>query len=417
MESDAKRLDGMSAKPFLPTPHPVLGLPNAAQAAALGTVKWQEAMVRREEIIRNEKLDPFRNLWQPPIWKVCDALLGFPWVDRQWADRMRKLLKFDKPVSVLLILGGQRGGKSQYAGSRVMRVLRTKNAARAWALHSTLTMSVDYQQPIFWHYMPAELKARDLRTATTYITYKQKTGFSEQKFVLPNQSDLLFKTYDQQVGSVEGGNLDIIWPDELVPVDWVETMELRIAERNGVMPITFTPVQGYNETVKLFLDGAETVRESVAFLSPKDGGPADPARALGLTEEEYAEVQTAAQADRDGKTRAALCPQSRPENCDAWLEGNSGQPAVPTSREFERVPRVMKCADEEQKRAVVFFHSADNPYGNPKNVYATIASKTREFIQERFYGVAYKTIAAKFTKFNRKIHVIPANPVPKGGNK
>jgi phage terminase large subunit-like protein len=406
------------SKPFQPTPHPVLRLPTAAEALALGSQKWAEVMARRERIIAEEKADPFRHCYTPPIWRVADALLGFPWVDPVWAKAMREHLGFPKPVSILLINGGQRGSKSQYAGNRTMKVLAGIEAAKAWALHSTLQMSRDYQQPIFWHYMPPELKNKDIKERTVYIAYKQKTGFSEEKFVLPplrpgvEGSDLLFKAYEQDKKSIEGGNLNLIWPDELVPSDWVETMELRIAQKNGVMIITFTPVEGYSETVRMFQDGAEVVKESTAFLCPRDGGPPDPARALGLTPEEYAELQAA-----ERENRPSLVPQSIPENCDAWLEGKSGQPEIPPGRDFERVPRVMKCADGEGKRAVLFFHSADNPYGNPKNIWSTIAGKPTAFIKERFYGVASKTLSARFAKFDHKIHVIPDAALPNAGTR
>lgn len=408
---------------FKPTPHPVLSLPTAAESVAMGAAKFHEAMARREQVIAQEKASPFENWYEPPIWKVCDALLGFPWVEPVWADRMRRHLGFEKPVRILLINGGQRGGKSQYAGNRSMRLLSLKKGCRAWALHSTLQMSRDYQQPIFWNYLPAHLRAKDLKTRVAYIAYKQKTGFSEEKFVLPSGSDCLFKAYEQDRRGIEGGNLDIIWPDELVPSDWVETMELRIAEKNGCMIITFTPVDGYTETVRMFQDGAEVVKESTAYLCPTDGGPPDEARALGLTPEELAEVKAA-----EEQKRAACYPQCRPEDCNQWIDGlmdegmngqagqQSNNPLIQQStREFERVPRVMKCVDAEGKRAVVFFHSSDNPYGNPKSVWSTIASKPRAFIKERFYGVATKTLSARFPRFDLKVHVVDPAVIPADG--
>lgn len=395
---------------FKPTVHPVLTLPTAAEAVAMGAAKFHEAMARREQLIAQEKADPFNFCYEPPIWKVCDALLGFPWVDKDWAERMRRHLGFAKPVQILLINGGNRGGKSQYAGNRTMRILQLKRAARAWALHSTLQMSRDYQQPIFWNYLPTSLRAKDIKSRVTYIAYKQKTGFSEEKFVLPSGSDCVFKAYEQDVRGIEGGNLDIIWPDELVPPDWVETMELRIAEKNGRMIITFTPIEGYTETVRLFQDGAEVMKESTAFLCPNDGGEPDEARALGLTPDQLAEIKAA---EMEG--RAAIYPQCIPEDCNAWLEGKSGQPEIPAGREFEKVPRVMKCVDAEGKRAVVFFYSSDNPYGNPKSLWSTLASKPRAFIKERFHGVAHKTSSARFPKFNVKIHVIDPALIPAEG--
>jgi phage terminase large subunit-like protein len=398
------------SKAFTPTPHPVLAMPTPAEAMAMGAERWRAAMLRREEIIQKEKLDPFRHSWEPPIWKVCDALLGFPWVDAEWAEKMRRRLGFKKRVRVLLINGGNRAGKSQYAGSRAMRILRLKDSVRGWALHSKDQMGIDYQQPIFWHYMDPSLKVKDIRSATTYITYKQKTGFSEGKFVLPNRSDMTFLNYEMDKKTIEGGNLDIIWPDELVPPDWVETMELRIAEKDGSMIVTFTPIEGYTPTVAMFQDGATVAMEMTAFVCPKDGGPPDVARALGLNEEQLEEIKRAAE-----EKRTPIYPQSVPQDCSAWIEGKTGQPDVPAGREFETVPRVLKCVDAEENRAVVFFHSADNPYGNPKSVWALIQSKPAAFIKERFYGVASKSFAARFPKFNLKVHVVSPEQVPAEG--
>lgn len=395
---------------FSPTPHPVLALPSPADAMALGEQKFIEVMARREKIIREEKLDPYGKGWEPPIWRVCDALLGFPWVDPVWAERMRLHLGFKKRVSVLLINGGHRGGKSEYAGKRTMRILRCKDRARGWALHSKADMSRDYQQPIFWKYMPESLRtSKGIRSGVTYIAYKQQTGFSESKFTLPTGSDLAFLNYTMERSTVEGGNLDIIWPDELVPPDWVETMEFRIAEKDGWMVITFTPVDGYTETVQYFQDGAETVKESICYLSPKDGGEPDVARALGLSEAELEELKAA-----KFEKRTARVAQCRSQDCDAWLAGGSGQPECPAGREFERVPRVMKCAGAEGKRAVVFFHSADNPYGHPLNVWETMAGKRPEFIKERFYGVGTKLVSSRFPTFD-KVHIIAPGDIPKEG--
>ena len=397
---------------FSPSPHPILALPSPAAAAVLGSEKFLEVLTRRERIIRDEKADPFAKGWEPPIWRVCDALLGFPWVDPVWAERMRLHLGFSKRISILLINGGNRGGKSEYAAKRTSRILRMKAGARAWALHSKDQMSKDYQQPLFWKFLPSDLKTvKGIRSMTTYIAYKQQTGFSEGKFTLPTGSDCSFLNYTMDRTAVEGGNLDMIWPDELVPPDWVETMEFRIAEKDGWMVITFTPVDGYTETVQYFQDGAETTKSSICYLTPKDGGPPDAARALGLTEEELSEIIAAK--NHKPKPRVCRVPLSRPQDCAAWLNGGTGQPECPAGREFDLVPRVMKCAGDG-KRAVVFFHTADNPYGAPLNVWETMVGKSAEFIKERFYGVGTKLFAPRFPKFSR-VHIVAPAEIPKEG--
>src|SRR5262249_15332601 len=54
-------------------------------------------------------------------------------------------------------------------------------------------------------------------------------------------------------------------------------------------------------------------------------------------------------------------------------------------------------------------------YGNPKEVWATISSKSAEFQRERFYGVAIKAQSNRFPKFDLKVHVVAPDAVPKLG--
>ena len=407
---------------FTPTPHPVLTVPTVARAMEMGAERLHEFLVAREQLIAHEKADPYTAMWEPPIWKVCDALLDFPWVDPVWAEAMRRHLGFERPVDILLINGGNRGGKTEYSCSRGSRIMRLKPGANVWAIHKDMDMSRKYHQSLYFKYLPPALKAKDVKGRETYVSYKRKTGFSDEKFVVefhPGASaDCTFKTYEQGEVSIEGGNLDFIGADEHVPAPWIRTLEFRIAERSGRLLVTFTPTAGYTEAVAMFQDGAEIVKECVDFLNPKDGGAPDVARAMGLLPEELAELNAAALAkDKRGRTsgRASWAPQSRPQNCDEWLTGGTGQPEVPAGREFERVPRVMKVADGEGKRAVVFFHSSDNPYGNPKNIWGTLAGKSREFIKERWYGLAHKLASRRFPIYNEAVHVINDADVPKEG--
>lgn len=402
---------------FVASLHPVLAVPSPAEARALGEANWRQMMARREEIIAAEKLEPLDNLWEPPIWRVCDCLLGMPWIPAQEAEVVRQRLGFKKKVSTLLINGAQRGGKTQYSCSRVMRILRRSTGRRAWMLHENMEMSREYHQAPLYGYLPSSLRGEMVRDKTAYIAYKQKTGFSEASFVLPapeneTGSQCTFKAYEQDMHSVQGGNLDIISPDELVPIEWVNEMRYRIAERDGWMIITFTPVQGYSPTVKEFQDGAVTALEVPAYLLPADNGEPDLARQLGLTGEELKELYRA-----EEERRASYYPQSRPDPLTEILgESGTGSGTRETrpsnGGNYEMVPRVLRCMDPE--RAVVFFHLGDNPYGNPKGVWQKM-KRERSAILERAYGVATKNMTARFTKFRRKAHVIPPGNIPKEG--
>lgn len=93
--------------------------------------------------------------------------------------------------------------------------------------------------------------------------------------------------------------------------------------------------------------------------------------------------------------------------------------AIPTievdGRLFENLPRVKKCVDKMQ--AAIFFHSMDNPYGNPLGVYELWEAAGPERIRERLYGVAIKQQAGRFAKFNKEIHVIDDAAIPKIGTR
>lgn len=367
------------------TPHPILPLITPEQAVAMGEQAFIAAFNRREEMIAQEKHDPLKYGWEPPIWKVVDSLLGwerYGWVDADYAEAMRRHCGYEKPVQIVLINGGNRASKSEDCGKRTQMLLNQLPKERAWLFHSSEQNSVEYQQALMWAYMPPELR-RSIRSEVTYITYNQKNGFTDNKFVLPNGSECSFRNYGQDIQLIEGGEVKIVWASELIPPEWVETLALRIATKDGFMLIDFTPVTGYTPTVKMFQDGARVVQESVAFLLPKDGGEPDVDRAMAV------------------------------ENVDAWLEGKSGQPEVPEGRKFEMVPRVMRCAEDH--KAVVFFHSSDNPYGNPRGVWNQIQSIPADDKRMRFYGVASKQASARFPKFKVGVHTIADDQIPPTG--
>ena len=371
---------------FQPTPHPIFKLPDFEEAKALGAERFAQIMQKREELIAEEKIDPLRKGWEPPIWKICDALLEWPWLDKDECKRIRESLGFHKPVDVLLINGGNRGGKSEFSAKRTMMMLQYVKSARAWCFHESNQNSVEYQHPLMWKYLPPDQRKK-IRTEVAYISYNQKYGFSDSKFVLQNHSECIFRNYEQDREKIEGGELNLAWCDELVPPDWVETLELRLATRSpqSKMLVSFTPVKGYSATCKMFQDGAEIMHEATAFLCPKDEGEDLPEYALRL------------------------------QDCMSWVKGETGQPVPPPNRKFESVPRIMRSVGGDGKRAVVFFHSSDNPYGNPSAVVDFIKGKPRWYVRERFYGLANKTMASRFPKFDTKVHCIETKDIPEKG--
>lgn len=404
----------MSASGFTPTePHPVLQLPTAEQAAGMGAEKWIEAMKLRETAIRGESKEPLYRCWEPPIWRVCDALLGLPWVPEAEANAIRTNLGFKQPVSVLYLLGAQRSSKTEYATNRMSRVTQRKADGLSWMFHNTLAASVDSHQKLIWKYLPANLRGKSITSQTTYIAYKDKTGFSDGSLVLPNLHKLRFMSYDMPLTDLQGQNLDAAAADEFVTPEHVETLKARVAVKNGFVIIMLAPILGYTPLVQSASDGAELVKESIAFLNPSDGGQRAVHSYLGLSEEETEQLR--AWLGRKMKPPYPNVPWSRPEDCSKWLTGESGQPSIPEGRKFKTLPRVEKPVDPEEKSAIVHFQGGDNPFGNPLSLVLLNANASEETGNRIFYGVAKKGIARMFPKFNPKVHVIPDAAVPKFG--
>lgn len=404
----------MSAGAFKPTePHPVLQLPTMEETVALGAERWSQAMHARELAIAEEQARPLWRMWEPPLWKVCDALWGAPWLDDVEAEKIRLNLGFSQPVNVLMLNGGWASSKSEYAANRMSRLQQRKAGAISWCFHETLPASRDQQQPLMWKYIPSELKGKPIMTALTYVTYKSKTGFSDESYVLPNGHRCRFWTYEGGVDRLQGPTVADAWGDELITPEFVTSIRGRVSRSGGVFFITFAPIHGYSPTVQEFWDGAQVMRESVAFLNPEDGGPRDPARYLGLSEDEYRRLRD--WLNRKQKPPFPNVPWSRPEDCSKWLTGEPSQLPVPAGRKFRKVPRVVKPVDPEGRSAIVCFHGSDNPYGNPASVYLLNASAGEELGNRYFYGYARKGMTRKFPKFDRKTHVVPASAVPSFG--
>ena len=85
------------------TPHPLLDIPSRREQIAMGAEKLLEYWESREAAIQREQDDPYRYGTELPHWKLADE---------QLADH-----------SELLILGGNRSGKSEYCAKRVVQTL------------------------------------------------------------------------------------------------------------------------------------------------------------------------------------------------------------------------------------------------------------------------------------------------------
>ena len=289
------------------------------------------------EAIENAEKDPYHYGFRLPHWSKAEEQL------------------FE--VNEILALGGNRSGKTQWGAFSVVRAAIENPKSEIFCFAQTSEVSIRQQQSAVWDWLPENLKTKQT-SANTYISYKKKTGFTDSSLILPNGSQIIFKTYSQYQNNptiLEGAELGSknhvwhnigVWLDEyLLGPELINTLRFRLATRNAKMLVTFTPIDGWTEVIKEYLDGATTI-------------------------------------------------ESRPAEL---LNG-------------ELVPYVQKS--KKLNASVHYFHSQDNAFGGYERIKETLSGRTREEILIRAYGVPMKSHATKFPKFNKVVNVVPPASIP-----
>jgi len=312
--------------------HPVLSLPTKRQAEAMGEAELKKLLDEREKLIKAERDDPYYNGFEPDHWKMADELR--------------------EDCSELLIMGGNRSGKSEYAAKAVVKMLVENEDANVICMHTTASTSVEQQQALVWKYLPKEWKTAK-KNRMTNLTYSTKNGFTEGSLIGPNGSKCFFRNYSQKAeGIMEGSEWDLAWCDEMVGLETIEALRFRILTRaarnprNGLM-ITFTPIFGYSPTVKAYLQGARTIES-------------EPAELLG----------------------------------------------------GELVPVVQQCVRPAAK--VCYFHTKWNPYNDYDALRKTLAGAARNDILTRAYGIPQRASSVAFPLFSER-HCISDDQLPEEG--
>jgi len=248
-------------------------------------------------------------------------------------------------------------GKTQWGAFSVVRAAIENPNSEIMCFAQTSEVSIRQQQSAVWDWLPAELRTKQTSSGT-YISYTKKNGFTDSSLILPNGSQIIFKTYSQYQNNptiLEGAELGSrspvwhnvgCWLDEyLLGPELINTLRFRLATRNAKLLLTFTPIDGYTEVIKEYLDGAASIESREAEL----------------------------------------------------LNG-------------ELVPYVQRS--KKRNASVHYFHSQDNPFGGYARIRETLVGRPREEILIRAYGVPVKSHATKFPKFNKEVNIVDAHTIP-----
>ena len=317
--------------PFMPNPSQEERL---LMCENIGPEETYKLLIVRENRAKAEEEDPYRYGLELESWPTADQML----------------CKFNEA----LILGGNRSGKTNYAAKRAAQIFvgqdingdapewvkerQQKRGMNIWCFHSNNMNSIAMQQSVFYNYLPKELKDAK-RNNHTQLSWTQKNGFTDNTAVyMKNQ--IWFLNYEQKITIIEGGEVDFIWCDELIPKDWLETLRYRLVTRNGKLLVTFTPVQGYTPVVKEYVSGSKITSWKESELLPG-------------------------------------------QNIIGVPKGN-----MPYTAEHSM-----------GRHGVVWFHSKLNPYNNWTRMKSEMKGRSTYDIKIRAYGWAEQTAGSQFPMF------------------
>lgn len=363
-----------------------------------GPAEMIRDLQNRKRLIQNEKENPYRHGHEPWFWHEAD-----------WRLAELRCTKPGEPL-ILGILGGNGGGKSFYASKRFAQCMQENENWLCLQLSLDEASSEEIAQALIYYHLDVSLKPNTgklKKTANQRLTYNVDGGFTDNSFSLENRCRASFMFYGGgDVNAMEGPRPDLVWADEMVPTEWVRAAVRRLvtkAEKSntiipqleealaarargeadayekhlkplvpklfqGVCIVSFTPKNGYTQTVNMLVGKAKKLWEVDAELLP---------------------VQPSE---------------------DALLSGDESL-EVP---QYERVPRVM--LNEGENAVILFFHIYDNPYGgNWEAQKKLLSNKSRDEILWRAYGVATKIAGVQLPLFCREAHIRPHLRLPRIG--
>lgn len=236
--------------------HAILKPPTEEEQALMEPEELLTVYRSYHDAIKKAESDPYRYGIVLDNWKRMPELL----------DRCNELL----------VLGGNRSAKTSGGAWMVVRCAMENPNSLIVCFSQNAELSVLVQQSAIYKALPAELKSKTLG-ANEYISYTTQNGFAGNGFILPNGSRILFKTYSQftqnqtvleglELGCYDPKTTNLgAWCDEyLGGPELINTLSFRLATRDAKLLLTFTPIDGYTETIRQYLDNAVTEESKVA---------------------------------------------------------------------------------------------------------------------------------------------------------
>ena len=150
--------------------------------------------------------------------------------------------------SIFVIFGSNRGGKSETGGIVMGEVFKRMKNIRMWAAtHSDMSVKVIQRKA---HNL---IRTKDI----AYGEYNMVRGFTNNVVISKQNSVLYFKTFEQGNESFQGDDVNLIHLDEECPYSIYQECLVRLTDRQGILLMTFTALNGFTRLVNKFWESTD----------------------------------------------------------------------------------------------------------------------------------------------------------------
>jgi phage terminase large subunit-like protein len=164
-------------------------------------------------------------------------------------DKINQKAFHESKKKNLIVLGGNRSGKTLNGVVKTLNILLERDNAQGWAAtFSDLLIPVLERK--YFEQLPKD--------RVIYGEYNEQRGFKNQLIIFDNESVLRFKTYEQGWETFQGASKDVIHLDEEAPDEMiVKECKMRLIDRRGTLIRTMTPINGFTYTYNEIIESKD----------------------------------------------------------------------------------------------------------------------------------------------------------------
>lgn len=162
-------------------------------------------------------------------------------------------------------------GKTSFGARLAVWAGATIPESEVYCWHVSEKRSIDDQQRFIYDALPLAVKSLPTKKGIHHsMQYSQKNGFTDSICILPPQKGFQrggsinffnYAQFQQNDQIIEGMRAHFVWADEKIPLALMDTLKYRLFTYHGRMLITYTVIDGWNDTIEKILAKTKTLEK------------------------------------------------------------------------------------------------------------------------------------------------------------